>query len=288
MFLVNKSPKRLFAFGCSFTDYYWSTWAEIIALDLEIELFNFGRTGAGNQYIANTVAQADLQYNFNDDDLVIISWTNVSREDRWNNGNWITPGNIYTQGTFDENYVKKWADPLGYMLRDLCTIELTKNLLINKGCQWHMLSMCNIVDKIDQAGGMFDAQEKQSTHNEIKNLYQTTLDSIKPSFMEVLWNNDVYLNKIIPQEKKFYNWFSDGHPSPLDHLTFLNRTFSNHHWKESTINTVNHAEDKCNEFILEHAWKRKKSYALYELDHDELNRLKNITKIKQSIKPHVI
>ena len=82
MKLITRPPKRIFTFGCSFVEYYWATWAEILGKDLGIPLYNFGKSGGGNQYIANTFAQANAVYNFNEDDLIIVSWTNVCREDR--------------------------------------------------------------------------------------------------------------------------------------------------------------------------------------------------------------
>ena len=46
--------KRLFVFGCSFTQYRWPTWADIIAKDNpHLEYFNTANSGAGNLYIFN-------------------------------------------------------------------------------------------------------------------------------------------------------------------------------------------------------------------------------------------
>ena len=43
---------RLIVFGCSFTDYAWPTWADIIAYDLGCEYENWAQGGGGNQQIA--------------------------------------------------------------------------------------------------------------------------------------------------------------------------------------------------------------------------------------------
>ena len=58
--LFSKKPTRIFTFGCSFTDYIWPTWANIIAYDLNIPFHNYGRGGAGNQFIFNTIMQAEI------------------------------------------------------------------------------------------------------------------------------------------------------------------------------------------------------------------------------------
>ena len=104
--LIIKKPKRLFTFGCSFTKFYYPTWANIIAHDLEIPLYNYGKPGAGNQYIFNTIMQADTIYNFNKDDLIMVCWSSISREDRYKDGNWMVAGNIYTKLRYDSAYIK--------------------------------------------------------------------------------------------------------------------------------------------------------------------------------------
>lgn len=41
---------RLFTFGCSFTNYMWPTWADILAIEFD-SYRNWGRIGAGNHFI---------------------------------------------------------------------------------------------------------------------------------------------------------------------------------------------------------------------------------------------
>ena len=72
--LYNTKPSRLFTFGCSFTEWNWATWANILAYDLDCEFYNFGRRGAGNFYISNLITQADSVYNFCSDDLCLTAW----------------------------------------------------------------------------------------------------------------------------------------------------------------------------------------------------------------------
>lgn len=275
--LVNSPVKRVFAFGCSFTDYFWSTWAEIVALDLDAELYNYGRSGAGNTFIANTVAQADAVYKFNKDDLVIVSWTNVCREDRWRRNGWVTPGNIFTQGEYDKDYVKNWADPVGYMVRDLGQIHLTKGLLEKTNCNFHMFQMVELIEQIDQQG----KRNVITNHHQkrLSEIYKETIEFIKPSFFSVLWNDDIYNNKILKDEKFYNGNFSDGHPTPAEHLEYLKNIFPNHKIKTSTLDAVAKAEDFLKTFIKS---KATKPFAIYELTGEELLHLKANTKIKQN------
>ena len=63
--LAISNPKRLFTFGCSFTDYRWATWANILAYELDCEFHNFGKSGAGNQFqLAHMCTQTKARYLF--------------------------------------------------------------------------------------------------------------------------------------------------------------------------------------------------------------------------------
>ena len=186
-------PKRFFAFGCSFTNYFWSSWADILAHDLKIPYWNYGVTGAGNQFIANTIAQADNHHDFNSGDLVIVSWTHACREDRFVNDDWLWNGNVYTSKDYDSLFREKYCDPVGFLIRDLATIKFVKHFLLQKKCQWHFLSMSNITDLKD----FFLDQPYSVEYNDkvcsTIDGYRSTIDSICPSFYQVLWSNDLSL-----------------------------------------------------------------------------------------------
>jgi hypothetical protein len=55
--------RRLFAFGCSFTNYRWSTWADCLAPEFDY-FENWGQAGAGNHYIFNSVMECDQRNHF--------------------------------------------------------------------------------------------------------------------------------------------------------------------------------------------------------------------------------
>lgn len=281
--LITKPVKRLFSFGCSFTEYYWGgTWPEIIANDLDIDLYNYGKSGAGNQYISNMVSQADAFFNFNEDDLVIVEWTNVCREDKWVNRRWVTPGNIFTQGEYDKNYVKKWADPIGYLIRDLSLIKMTESLLKNSNCQYHFISMCDIDVQVNQNDlkETYDAR-LIDVHTRVCDAYRSQLDKIEKDYFTVLWEGNIYQNKLLHDIEIFGKYFSDGHPTPAEHLLYLQKTFD-HTFKDQTIVSVQNSTKNLIEFIKDHSNKRSKSFALYELPHEENLKLKDLTTIKKS------
>lgn len=124
--------KRVFIFGCSFTNYFWPTWANIITFETpQAEIFNFGQPGGGNLFISERVVAANTKYRFNEEDLVLIMWSTFFREDRYIKNGWNTPGNIYSQDFYDDKFIEKYTCVKGFVVRDLALISLVKNLLEN-------------------------------------------------------------------------------------------------------------------------------------------------------------
>ncbi len=227
--LLTRKPKRFFAFGCSFTNYCFPTWADIIALELKVPYWNYGQSGAGNQYIFNMLMQADCLYQFNKDDLVIVEWTNIAREDRYlmAKQKWVSPGNIYSASPsrdeyefINDTYIEKWADPFYYALRDFAIIKAAIDFFDNKKVQYHQLKMIDLE--------MFDHfQPNKSLENvskELLKLYNPYLSHIEKSFYDVLWNNDLRI-KYDMQSSEIGPFFKDGHPSVMEHLKYLQTVF---------------------------------------------------------------
>jgi len=231
--LITRAPSRFFAFGCSFTQHRWPTWADIVGHELGLTVNNFGRGGSSNQYAFNKLMQADNYFQINENDLVIICWTSVAREDRYLDGRWYTPGNIYSQNTYDEKYIKKWADPMYYLLRDYAIIKAVKEFLEKRQCQYHFLKMCDF-DLMDT----WNNTDKFNNHTLTEN-YSDVLASVQKSFFEVLWNNDLsYKRKM---EKLIHPKLDDGHPMPIEALTYLQTVFD-HDFNDATKETVNRSQ----------------------------------------------
>ena len=160
------------------TSYWWPTWADIIAREIP-ESYNFGQSGGGNMFIACQVTEANLRHKFNSDDLVIIMWSGVSREDRFVRNYWSTPGNIFTQNEYDEQFIQKFADPVGYLLRDLNLITMCYKMLDNLDIDYHMLNMA----PFDQLQSGDTPTIENGRH--ILEFYKETIDKIKPDLLTV-------------------------------------------------------------------------------------------------------
>ena len=181
--------KRLFTFGCSFTSYPWPTWADILGKTFE-HYENWGQSGAGNQYIFNSLVECNTRNRLTADDTVIIMWTNVAREDRYVNERWLTPGNIYTQNEYDAEFVKKFSDDRGYLIRDFATISATIDLLDKWGVNYDFLSMIPI-DKVDQYSNKTSSEDQ-----DVIDLYSDIFKKIKPSVYEIVFNFDYHRGKV--------------------------------------------------------------------------------------------
>ena len=242
--LFSKKPKRIFTFGCSFTNWCWTTWADILGYELNIPFYNYGRAAAGNQYIFNVLMQAINTLNVDSDDLIAVCWTNVCREDRRLQEGWVTPGNIFTalDNVYNEEYLKKFVNfPVGYAVRDFATIDAVRRILDSIGCQYHFFSMSDF-DLYDQWGRKLVDNQEISVYNKINQTYKTTLDIIKPSFYRVLWNNEISLKFKLDREI-IHEEYIDGHPSPIEHLRYLQTVFPTYCFAKDTIDAVADCDD---------------------------------------------
>ena len=263
--LINSQPKRLFTFGCSFTGYAWMTWAEIIAKDLKVPLYNYGESGAGNQYIFNMFIQANRYYKFDENDLVMICWTNVNREDRYLQGKWSTPGTIHINDLYDEKYISKFVDPTGYLIRDMASIDATVKILDSIGCQYHMMSMNRIAESYEQfCTGVY---KEKDIVEKTQNFYKDTLDKILPSFYTVLWDDKIE-NKFAQEMKLLGKYFTDRHPTPIEYLEYLTKVFD-YNFSTSTVEAVEKLYDKW--YTICYNLSRTKLFLVYRLEKSMFN-----------------
>ncbi len=75
--------RRLFTFGCSFTNYKWPTWADFIATEYDY-YENWGKSGAGNYHILSQLFECNQINNFTKNDTVLIMLTSFTRFDMIN------------------------------------------------------------------------------------------------------------------------------------------------------------------------------------------------------------
>jgi hypothetical protein len=178
--------KRFFTFGCSFTQYIWPTWADILGRQYKIYQ-NWGQCGAGNSFIFYSLMECHKRNTITRDDVVMIMWTYIGREDRWvKDKKWITPGSIYNQQIYSEEFVAKFADPTGYLIRDMAHLTAAKTILDNIGCEYKFFSTVPFNVPDDNIFKIFSVDDK------ITKLYADELAAVKPSVYEAIFNCDWY------------------------------------------------------------------------------------------------
>lgn len=243
--------KRFFAFGCSFTNYIWPTWADIISQDIPV-YENWGKPGAGNHYIFNSLMEAHSRHKFNKDDLVIVMWSTKEREDRYNNNEWIVAGMANQEKVYGRNWFKKFGiDIRGYLIRDLALIKASHSMLKSCECDWENFTLnptTNIDDnlvikagydlnKISEKEGfeywvrvfddLCDGKEIDPLveYQDVINIYKDIFLDINKSF-EGRWSYEYKKSRISPN--------NDVHPTPLEALEFLDNVWPNNNLSQKS------------------------------------------------------
>lgn len=221
-----KEYKRIFAFGCSFTNYFfWPTWADIIAYESKnAEFYNFGQTGAGNLFIMERIIAANQKFKFTQGDLILVMWSTHCREDRYKDDEWVTPGNIFTQDVISLDFVKEWADIKGYVVRDLAFITAIKYILEGMSCDAVVLrSVQPDYDKKWYDGNTFD-EVLELYNNVITDMPTPLSDFVRDkdgNWIEghrYFWYDEYGTRTYkLDKEKKSIDW----HPNPLMYLNYL-------------------------------------------------------------------
>lgn len=245
--MLNSRPfKRFFAFGCSFTNYHWAMWPEIVHKELgeDVEFHNLGYCGAGNQYIAHQMYVANETYHFGSDDLVMVCWSSAFRNDWYINSNWTLEGNAMFPGEYNAQLDIKLQDLNHYTIRDASIIARAVKFLENSDCVSHHLAMINNFVNDDQDHGYIEQQILD--HPECKPYVDYLKDRISMSFWDAGYDVD-YNKKLwypMPVEIR------DDHPLPNTSMEYLSRVLD-YEFSETTKKTVNDHHDKLWEIILE-------------------------------------
>lgn len=212
---------RFFAFGCSFTNYGWPTWADLIALQYpHLKYANLGMAGSGNIAISARLQEANKRYKFNKDDLIMVLWSTYCRESHWVNGRWLNSGNVYN--SYPDNFIKEYADPIGYLIRDHALIDLTNEFFENQDCKFIAMYSCpfNYTEhnKLDL--------ESEKIIQSLQELYHKTFNDSKINLYEVMNSNWSLCKQSIYEDTNDIEYRihrKDFHPFSSIYATFLEK-----------------------------------------------------------------
>lgn len=242
--MITRPFKRLFAFGCSYTRYSWPMWPEIIKQEFgdQIEYYNLGCSGAGNEYIRHQLFSAHQEFSFNHDDLVMVCWSSAFRNDwflestrKWRK--WNTEGNILFPGVYNSKLDTKLLDMNHYIIRDASLMTGASKFLETLESQTHQMSIINNFLIGDQDHGVVESEILE--HPECKPLIEYLDTKMKPSYWEMGYHPDYYddkLQSILPENR-------DGHPMPMDSLEYLTKVFD-YEFSTDTVKVVEEWESK--------------------------------------------
>ena len=211
--------KKLFTFGCSLTYYSWPTWADLISPTFD-DYYNFGVMGMGNQFIHHTVYEADSIFNFNENDTVIVMFTNPFRHDsfiidpqdtqlRWQPRGFIFQPN--NSNLYDDRWRQNfWSAEHSYMNMWL-NMKSIKELLTARSVNFKFLQGISC-QNIEQTGPV-----DVSNSAFISPYYNQILDMfhVKESFLE--WANLTF------DKSEFYAFADTGidqHPTIKMHGSY--------------------------------------------------------------------
>lgn len=266
---------RLFTFGCSFTQYIWPTWADILGKEFAY-YENWGQSGAGNHYIFYSLIECIERNKITSNDTVIIMWSSSDREDRYINNVWQTPGGLGNQTFYNKNFIENYYDKRGHQLTDLLTITATKKLLESHKINYKFLSMLPFTSKkpyemdqdlVDFFDLIFEPSAFEVLYKNnwsvlkdktdfVRSLNKTAqrkvLEDQYPIFAGADWPSlEDFLNDKIEdrfrEEMKEFNLFEirdygvreDNHPIPTEHLIYLQTIWPDIVISEETKKWVN-------------------------------------------------
>jgi len=210
--------KRIFTFGCSFAKYVYPTWANVLSKCVpDAEFINLGQCGGGNIYISNRMTQANRTYTFCETDLVVTMWSTYCREDRFINDRWLTPGNIFGQGEYDDKFVKKFVDPVGYVVRDLSIIDLATTYMSTLPCTY--------IDMLSVSFNHQVLEEDDPTYKDVLHTYRDLIAHFdQPAMFDYLgrdwWIGGKGLAYIHSQGGTPYH---DYHPNTLVYCDYMRK-----------------------------------------------------------------
>jgi hypothetical protein len=206
---------RLFTFGCSFTNYNWPTWADIIGTNYKNH-YNLGHRGAGNYYIALKLYETHLNHTITKDDNVVIMLSSVNRLDIYdeNMGKFNLNGNIYnSEHIFGKKFVREvWNDTHSIYNTWFC-VKTIKSLLDSIGCQYKIVEAFGLLNT--DTGNILNMNES------IKNL----LDDYKKS-VYTNQNLNKFALKYNPSTYRLSNGDLDGHPTIMCNHDFVKEHIS--------------------------------------------------------------
>lgn len=240
--------ERLFTFGCSFTQFHWPTWGDILGRSFPYHE-NWAQSGTGNRAIAERVSECVLQNKIGPGDTVVVQWTDAHRFDAHDpyssfpDSNWRYGGNIFVNPNKVKFIEDMWREE-SFVLHSLNHIHLTYALLANTRCRFFMTNMIPLEADIERFKG----------YNIYSELFERT-EWVRPYIKDWTHQQSDYEPKkfIAHRHDKFLKIRkaqveTDEHPQPKHYARWLEQVFPlnidiDYDWVNKAQSIVDKAEN---------------------------------------------
>lgn len=217
---------RCFAFGCSFTQWFYPTWADIIGKNYT-EFYNYGKGALSNETIGRRFIEIDSLNHFNENDLVVVGLSGIGRYNFLvNRPDGIT--GLWGAGELKQDALDGYID----------TIEKWKPYK-------HIIRFMR--DQYwDNSWGIYHTwlaiktMKRILVSNNVKHIIIMALDNeiykdkelwdLEPIELEMI--NDIYQNLSVQESLQSYNeknhisYYGDRHPFIDSHFGYIEKHFS--------------------------------------------------------------
>lgn len=202
--------KRIFTFGCSFTEYVWPTWADMVLYGNEG--INVGVRGVGNEAILYRLMEVERKYCLNENDTVIIIFTTPIRWDLIvsNNSEWAGFGQATTSSL--SKYENELYTIDGLIFKSMYSIKLIKEFLDKRSIKYVFGSVNNLYENY---GNYFENFELSTEINALVDLVKNEVNLNLQDFHSYL-----YEQKYWPVSKKWID-INDYHPRPMGYYKWI-------------------------------------------------------------------
>jgi hypothetical protein len=206
--------KRLFVVGCSFTKYFWPTWADIIGREYD-HYENWAISGLGNRAIAERLTELVVRNDITADDTIIVQWTDFHRFDIHSHKlfkGWVGGGSVFTYPNFYRMWVTQHWEEESFMMHSFNFIKMGITLLESLPCKWYVSSMNDLVEPInnfphlepyrkvvEQTDRWFPPMNQVFLEGKYRCLHLRTIDKISGEVVEYI----------------------DKHPTPVPHYNYV-------------------------------------------------------------------
>lgn len=257
--------KRIFTFGCSFTNGLWPTWANILLYGNNG--VNFGIAGGGMEQILHRIVECDRKYNITKDDIVIVMLTTPIRWDLLLNNDGKLKWKCLGQATTSDNlkYENSLFSVEGLIYKSLNNILLINDYLKNRDLNYHLTS---INDVYNDFGDYFEDYPisdnlielsnyvKTNVHLDFENVHTFLYGNKKGWQTNAIWTDVGH--DFHPTTLQNYKWMMSNLPKEIINLVKVT---------EEDINDIENTISNLNTTIKEGSLLFVKKYPEYYMNN---------------------